>query len=196
MARPKKKIDPECGKRVQWWINECQIKQYELADLLGIEKESMNNIIKGRRGLTYENALEIAKKTVKYEDGMCVRVLPDFLMNQTNIKTTREKRDKLIEADSQRIMNSGYEMNGCAHDLIEAAIKNICLDKWESEGLGTNEILEKHIENDFPVLPEDDFMLIKNLVVDYAYSLVYSRLNNEKNQPLWLYVRGQRLKEL
>jgi plasmid maintenance system antidote protein VapI len=64
MARPKKKIDPECGKRVQWWINECQIKQYELADLLGIEKESMNNIIKGRRNLTYENAVEISKKVV------------------------------------------------------------------------------------------------------------------------------------
>ncbi len=196
MARPKKKIDPECGKRVQEWINECQIKQYELADLLGIEKESMNNIIKGRRNLTYENAVEISKKVVKYENETPVRILPEYLMNQTKTRTTHDKYLQCVAATEQWQMNSGLEMNGCAHDLIEAAIKNICLDKWESEGLETDKIIEKHIENDFPVLPEDDFMLIKNLVVDYAYSLVYSRLNNEKNQPLWLYVRGQRLKEL
>ena len=202
MARPKEKIDPECGRRLRDWINELTMTQKDkerkmtqvaFAKLINMSKEHLNCILQGKKRLTYENAVEIAKKT-KNKQG--ARILPEYLMNQTNVKTTHERREQLMDADAQRIMNSGYEMNGCTHDLIEAAIKNICLDKWESEGLGTNEILEKLIENDFPVLPEDDFMLIKNLVVDYAYSLVYSRINNEKNQPLWLYVRGQRLKEL
>lgn len=196
MARPKKKIDPECGKRVQEWINECQIKQYELAALLNIEKESMNNIIKGRRSLTYENAVEISKKTVKFENETPVRVLPEYLMNQSDIRTTHDKYLQCVAATEQWAMNFGSEMNGCAHDLITAAIKNICLDKWESEGLETDKIIEKFIGNDFPVLPEADFMLIKNLVVDYAYSLVYNRLNNEKKQPLWQYAKRHHLKEL
>lgn len=188
----------ECGKRLKRWREQIHLTQEELAEIIGYADSKYISLIEcGKRSLTPKKARLVSENTKQRldNDTLCF-VRKEWLLCESDIMTSHELYLECAAATEQWIMNSGYEMNGCAHDLIEAAIKNICIDKWESEGLETDKIIEKHIENDFPVLPEADFMLIKNLVVDYAYSLVYNRLNNEKKQPLWQYAKRHHLKEL
>ena len=79
----KEDINKECGKRLKDLLNEREIKQYAFAEMVYCSSAYISNIIKGKKPLTIENAINFSK---------VLKVRYEYLLCEDDFKTEHEIR--------------------------------------------------------------------------------------------------------
>lgn len=100
MARPRREINAECGKRLKTLLEETGTTQNKLADLIHISQQTISQIITGKANLTPETARMIIEEfpdyrlnwLLEYDDLKTVndQIMRGTTQNQSYIALTEE----------------------------------------------------------------------------------------------------------
>lgn len=214
MSKSKKEINPECGKRLRTWLTLISMKQNTLAKIINISTVHLNNIITGKKNLTYEIACDISNQTsYMNNDGDNEKVLPEWLMCKSEYMTDSERINSNYKYHKKR-ENDLNQISACASALVDAAMKKCTLEniydyQWTDDAMNMDSVqndlelkykvesyqnMEKDIVNNdnYPDIPENIKKTMCAIIESYAYNLVYSYFLNRKNDPLWQHVEKKK----
>lgn len=143
MGRKKlQSINPEIGKRLKEYIKDSGKTQKEIADTLGYVPQTISDICRGNRRLTYENALQIKAKIFP-------EINIEWLFCESDFKTEHEE-----EENNARVWAERYKFLEEYDKLFRYFISGI----EDSQGNGIDATNLKNnilIEDYFPVTDAD-----------------------------------------
>lgn len=204
MSQNLHKDNPETpGDRLRLWLIRIGMKQKDLADILGVSTIHLNNIINGRKKLTFDRACEISEKTsylIQIDNNDTTALNPQWLMCVSDCMTSADIKDKIMETGD--IFKSP---SACASDLISATINLVTWDNLTEqnifkhlENISVDEISDTEYlikiateatealkNNSKPNIPDEILSKMRVMIESYAYNLIYSYLFNKNFDPLW-----------
>lgn len=108
MPKIDKNLSRERGRRVKQLLHECNVRQVELADRIGVSPEHLSAILNGKRTLTLEHAQSIAKLfNIRFEWIMC---FDDFRTESARVNATLSG-----PSDRKALIERLMEIHGFTH---------------------------------------------------------------------------------
>ena len=120
MARPRREINAECGKRLKTLLEETGTTQNKLADLIHISQQTISQIITGKANLTPETAR------------MIIEEFPDYRLNW------------LLEYDDLKTVNDQIMRGITQNQSYEALTEELIV----AHGYSVSEYLNPKIQKD------------------------------------------------
>ena len=176
MGRKPVPINPECGKRLKWWIGEVGINQTQLAMLIPCAPQFISDIIRGNKNLTPNIAAAVSEKAVKRvndADGKWIRferVRPAYLLCDDDIATDVEF--------SRQFISRQDAINEASATMIQASLQEVCA----REGIPV------------PVLDNiPEILLLQAQLKDFSDALLWNYIKWKDNSHVWtLLNKGER----